>query len=237
MHLDKDPSTISKEVRHRRMRLSSNATWRVPNKCIHRIGCTINDLCDRPDCPHELCRRCNKCNSICKNFQEEHCRLLSKPPYVCNGCESMRKCTLTKYVYQAVPAHRSYQTSLSDCRVGLSYTESEVQYMDEVITPLVKKKQSIHHICVTQADNILCSERTVYKKFSAERYLQGYFLSSWPIAARSFPTRTPLNTMRWANNVQRCFTVTPPRHTKSLKLSGTMNSSAWSCLKVSPLTI
>jgi IS30 family transposase len=34
--------------------------------------------------------------------------------------------------------------------------------MDELLTPLVKKKQSIHHICVTQANNVLCSERTVY---------------------------------------------------------------------------
>jgi IS30 family transposase len=35
--------------------------------------------------------------------------------------------------------------------------------MDELVTPLVKKRQSIHHIYVTQANNILCSERTIYK--------------------------------------------------------------------------
>lgn len=163
MHLDKDPSTISKEVRHRRIRLTTGAVGRIPNKCIHVKNCAITDLCDNPCCTHELCRRCNRCNRICPDFQEEHCKLLSKPPYVCNGCQLLRKCTLTKYVYQAAPADRSYQANLTDCRTGLSYTEGEIQYIDEVISPLIKKKQSIHHICVTQSDKILCSERTVYK--------------------------------------------------------------------------
>lgn len=162
-HLDKDPSTISKEVRHHRIRLTSGAYGRIFNKCVHLSQCTINDLCDQPDCPHELCRRCRKCNRICPKFQEEHCHLLLKPPYVCNDCGSFRKCTLTRYVYQAAPADRSYRTSLVACRQGLSYTESEIQYMDELVTPLVKKRQSIHHIYVTQANNILCSERTIYK--------------------------------------------------------------------------
>lgn len=35
--------------------------------------------------------------------------------------------------------------------------------MDLVITPLVIKGQSLHHICVTQSDKLLCSERTLYK--------------------------------------------------------------------------
>jgi IS30 family transposase len=35
--------------------------------------------------------------------------------------------------------------------------------MDEVLAPLVGEKQSIHLICVSQADKLLCSERTIYK--------------------------------------------------------------------------
>lgn len=162
-HLDKDPSTISKEVRHHRMHSSTGAVGRIPNKCIHRAKCTVSGLCDQPDCNRDFCRFCKRCNTICSGFQEEHCHLLSKPPYVCNGCELMNRCVLTKYVYRAVPANHNYQTHLVGCREGLSYTEDELRYMDEVITPLVRKKQSIHHICVTQADNILCSERTIYK--------------------------------------------------------------------------
>ena len=162
-HLDKDPSTISKEVRHRRIHLSAGAAGRTPNKCIHKKTCTISGLCDQPKCKHNFCRYCKRCNAFCSEFQEEHCPSLSKPPYVCNGCKLIYGCVLTKYFYRALSANQAYQTKLVDCRSGLSYTEDELQYMDEVITPLVKKKQSIHHICVTQADNILCSERTIYK--------------------------------------------------------------------------
>lgn len=163
LHLDKDPSTISKEVRHYRMPILTGAVGRTPNKCIHRFSCTVSGLCDQPGCNRSLCCGCKKCNKLCPQFQEEYCPLLSKPPYVCNGCKQMSKCVLSKYFYRAIPANNSYQNNLVSYRSGISFTEDELEYMDTVIAPLVKKKQSIHHICVTQADKILCSERTVYK--------------------------------------------------------------------------
>jgi len=89
--------------------------------------------------------------------------LPERSPYVCNGCKQRNRCVLTKYFYRAISAHNAYRSCLSASREGLSYTESEILWMDEVITPLVKKKQSVHHICVSQADNLLCSQRTLYK--------------------------------------------------------------------------
>jgi IS30 family transposase len=100
---------------------------------------------------------------VCPDFQEEHCTLLSKPPYVCNGCKKLNQCVLTKYFYRAQLANQEYLKKISESRSGLSYTEGELVYMDEILTPLVKRKQSIHHILVTHADSIPCSERTVYK--------------------------------------------------------------------------
>jgi IS30 family transposase len=160
--LDKDPSTISKEVRHHRICTATGAIGRIPNKCIHKTDCTISGLCNNPDCKLSFCRSCKKCNKICLDFKEEQCQLLLKPPYVCNGCDLMHRCVLTKYFYRAIPANNDYRANLTSSREGLSYTEDELRYIDKVITPLIKKKQSIHHICVTQADNILCSERTIY---------------------------------------------------------------------------
>ena len=162
-HLDKEPSTISKEVRLHRTLILSGAPGRIPNKCIHRTTCSVTGLCDKPNCRLTFCRFCKRCNTMCSNFQEDQCTLLSKPPYVCNSCTLKNRCVLTKYFYRAIPANQSYRNSLVNCRLGISYTESELQYMDEIITPLVKKKQSIHHICVTQADKSLCSERTIYR--------------------------------------------------------------------------
>lgn len=162
-HLDKDPSTISKEVRLHRIQMSTGAFGRIPNRCIHKTDCNVRGLCGKFDCKVAFCPSCKLCNNKCPDFQEEHCSLLSKPPYVCNGCGQLSRCVLTKYFYRAIPANKSYLDTLTSCREGLSYTEDELRYMDQVITPLVKKKQSIHHICTTQADKILCSERTVYK--------------------------------------------------------------------------
>jgi IS30 family transposase len=162
-HLDKDPSTISKEIRNHRILSTIGAFGRIPNKCIHRDKCIISGLCDRLNCNRDFCRHCKRCNEICSNFKEELCHLLLAPPYVCNGCELIKRCILTKYFYRAVSANNDYQTNLVNSRSGFSYTEDEIQYINKLITPLVKKKQSIHHICVSQLDKILCSERTVYK--------------------------------------------------------------------------
>lgn len=160
--LDKDPSTISKEVRKHRTPLSTGAIGRTPNKCIHRMDCDVRLLCDKKDCKLSFCRYCKLCNRICPEFEEEHCPSLSKPPYVCNACKLLHRCVLKKFLYRAIPANDAYTTVLSESRTGLSYSEQELLYMDEIISPLVKKKQSLHHICVSQANNILCCERTIY---------------------------------------------------------------------------
>lgn len=160
--LDKDPSTISKEVRNHRVFMSTGAVGRNPNRCIHKLKCDASKLCNDPQCRLNFCSFCRRCNKICPDFQENHCPLLSKPPYVCNGCETLRKCVLNKYFYQAQTADKDYRVNLTDSRSGLSYTEDELRYVNEVITPLVKKKQSIHHICATHPDKMLCSERTIY---------------------------------------------------------------------------
>lgn len=161
--LDKDPSSISKEVRKHRVFTDTGATGRVSNKCVHKTSCKISGICSTINCRHLFCRACKNCNSLCQDFEQEHCKLLSQSPYVCNGCKQRNSCVLTKYFYRALAAHNKYLSTLSSCREGLSYTEAELQWMDEIISPLVKKKQSLHHICVTQSDKLLCSERTIYK--------------------------------------------------------------------------
>jgi IS30 family transposase len=163
LHLDKDPSIISKEIRKNRVPIFTGSGGRTPNRCIHRFSCTTFGLCDDMSCSKSFCRLCKKCNRLCSNFQEEHCPKLSKPPYVCNGCNQKDICVLSKYFYRAIPANDSYRQNLVDSRTGISFSEDELAYMDELLAPLVKKKQFIHHICVSQANKILCSERTIYK--------------------------------------------------------------------------
>jgi IS30 family transposase len=87
---------------------------------------------------------------------------LSKAPYVCNGCDKRLKCTLEKSIYKAVTAEEEAKLLLRESRSGISLDEDEIQRIDDIVTSLVQQGQSIHHICSSNTDSIMCNERTIY---------------------------------------------------------------------------
>ncbi len=58
--------------------------------------------------------------------------------------------------------HRTYEYVRSESRTGIAINEGELNHLDQLITPLIKKGQSIHHICANNADSIMHSEKTLY---------------------------------------------------------------------------
>lgn len=160
--LNRDCTTIAKEVKKHITHKRSGAYGRAFNNCIHRFDCKFSDLCDKPSCKHRYCRFCSKCSSFCTEYKEERCMKLLKPPYVCNGCDKLAACNLEKALYSAVISQNQYQTLLSECRSGITIDEAETARLDAIISPLILRGQSIHHICSTQADAIMCSEKTIY---------------------------------------------------------------------------
>jgi IS30 family transposase len=52
-------------------------------------------------------------------------------------------------------------------RTGIALSEEEIRYLDGFVSPLVKQQQSPHHICVTNKDSIMVSERTIYRLLDA----------------------------------------------------------------------
>lgn len=160
--LDKDPTTISKEVRRHCLSRYYVGHGRISNRCIHRQHCTITNLCANKKCRKASCSLCNQCNSICADFEEELCPRLQRAPYVCNGCKTRESCTLMKSFYKAQEAHQKYEQTLSDSRTGISLTDEELAYVDALVSPLIKQNQSIHHICVHNADRLPICERTLY---------------------------------------------------------------------------
>lgn len=170
----KDPSTISKEIRGHLVVKETGTRSRPFNPCMGRKICTIQRkicaTCDQTynwhnrDC---YCAQCGKCNEACPDFIEETCKTLGKPPYVCNGCKSIRSCTLRKQVYDAKEAQKAYETNRSDSRTGVDLTPEELQRLDDIITPLIRQGQSIHQICVNNADDIMCDERSIYNYVDA----------------------------------------------------------------------
>ncbi len=163
--LDKDPSTISKEIRSHLIFRRIGGMHLNYNACIHRFNCTKSKLCNpcRSERKFSLCKRCSMCNAFCKDFVPCVCERLLTPPYVCNGCSKRTSCSLEKRLYIAVDAHSEYLHTLSETRSGISLTESEIRHLENIVSPLVKQGQSPHHICATNPDSIMISERTLYR--------------------------------------------------------------------------
>lgn len=162
--LSKDPTTISKEVKNHILYKQIGAYGKAFNNCLHRYGCTLSGLCSKPGCRKKLCWNCatTSCTTICEIFKKSTCTHLSKPPYVCNGCETRRKCTLEKQLYSASYAQKEYESIRSESRQGIQLSESEALRLNFIISPLLKKGQSLHHICINHMDKIMCGERTLY---------------------------------------------------------------------------
>lgn len=169
--LDKHPSTISKEIRNHLVFSKIGYRFIKFNACIHRNECDKKHVCAtcKPDRNYKKCSNCPACNSNCKEFVEEVCSKLLKPPYVCNGCTKRQSsCTLEKRFYYADTAQKEYFESLSESRTGISLSEEELLRLDEIISPLIKQQQSPHHICVTNKDSIMVSESTIYRLIDSQ---------------------------------------------------------------------
>jgi len=161
--LGKDPSTFSKEIRSHIQFKKTGCYGRPFNSCLIRKTCPVRKLCGNLRC-NGLCKFCtiHPCSRSCPDYQLEICKKLSSPPYVCNGCKTRSSCTLEKRMYTASDAQKEYEETRSEARQGLQITEKEALRLDNLISPLLLKGQSLHHVCVNHADEIMYHERTLY---------------------------------------------------------------------------
>ena len=157
--LDKDPSTISKEIKKHRIKKEGQSIHVGFNHCTRRYNCNRRNVCGFK-C-NKLCRNCNICNKVCSDFEDGICLRLKRAPFVCNGCTHKISCRLTKYYYKALSSHKIYRTKLSESRQGINMSEIELNNLDRIISPLIKQGQSISHIYKTH--DIPCSRASLYK--------------------------------------------------------------------------
>lgn len=160
--LGKDPSTISKEVKNHSQTVRKGSY----NPCVNRVSCSHMGKACKP-CKHPYhgsCKGCSyqNCYEHCPDFIELICQKLNKPPYVCNGCDTRLRCKLERHLYDAKNAQKEYEVTRSESRQGIAITPGELKRIDTIISPLVKQGQSIHMICVTNADDIMLDEKTIY---------------------------------------------------------------------------
>ena len=163
--INKDPSTISKDIRlHAKTKERPDSRYTFA-PCINRKGCKFTCLCDE-QCTTmcKLCRRSDtKCIDICPSYQTAECEKLKRPPYVCNGCGRKAHCLMPRKFYSSKYAHDSYRNTLISCREGINQTPESIQAMNDLLVPLLKDKhQSIAHVYGSHAEKIGCSRRTLY---------------------------------------------------------------------------
>jgi IS30 family transposase len=170
--LQKSTSTISREIRARSSISDKYAPHRIRNRCVKRSECRIRYLCEgKPNCT-KRCSACNMCNELCKDYEEQICHKLFDPPYVCNSCADEHRCVLRKKYYIHKKAHEVYREKLVESRTGANIAEEELVALDQLVSPLIRRGQSVHHIVVNNPDQFSVSEKSIY------RYVDGGLLEA-----------------------------------------------------------
>ena len=186
--LGKSKSTISREIRARALPSDKGAQFRIRNRCIERTECNKYHLCvDKTRC-NRKCSTCKLCNELCPDYEEQICYKLYESPYCCNGCIDESQCVLRKKYYLNKKAHEAYREMLIESRVGVNITEDELLILDEFVSPLIRRGQSIHHIATSNPDKFNISEKSIY------RYVNGGLLTAknidMPRVCRIKPRKT-----------------------------------------------
>ena len=166
--LEKDPTTIAKEIKRNFSIIKPSTFNNSFNKCEFKHSCKLKNVCGK-SCS-TLCKNCSKCNELCYNFKkEEGCPKLKRPPYVCNGCTKRKKCRKEKSVYKSKEADIIYHELLISSRQGINKTPNQLQELSSTIIPLVKKGHSMAAILMNNPD-LDISEKTLYNYVN-----NGYF--------------------------------------------------------------
>ena len=148
--INKHCSSISREIKNHYITKNVGSIGRKFNNCLYRKTCPNRG------------KNCNLKN--CIEFVEEKCPLLSKPPYVCNGCKKRNHCTLSKQFYRAKDAQEEYEDNLKESRSGVVIEQEEITHLNSILTPLIKEQgQSIHHAVINNKNKIMHSENKIYK--------------------------------------------------------------------------
>lgn len=169
--VQKDPTTISKEVRNHSKVREYSGYGNVPceaNKDPH-VRCGLQHVCGDSEC-NTSCVVCTRyrCSDVCPHYRPQQCQKLLKPPYVCNYCGKKVNCMMDKRIYSSKYAEDEYRRVLVASREGINQTPESIQRINDIITPLIKEKgQSPAHIYATHANELGVSLRTLYEYIDA----------------------------------------------------------------------
>lgn len=113
--IHKSPRYVSEELRKNGTKVPGEHPF--GKQCRTATRCKRMRLCGKEACQRK-CYTCKEvdCQTVCATFSTEPCKMLQKPPYVCNICTNRRKCKADRVYYSAQHADAVAKRRYSEAR-------------------------------------------------------------------------------------------------------------------------
>lgn len=163
--IDKEPSSVMREIRTN----CSAGRKRTPDlkePCRNKVACEKRHICGNNRCK-VMCKTCHFCMAYCDDYLPSKCTILDKSPHVCNACLKKNSCNYERIFYFASNAHNTSTDKKITSRKGINSNPEEIEKIDRIVSPLLKKGQSVAHIYSTHKDEIGFSKTTFYRYVDA----------------------------------------------------------------------
>ena len=157
----RSPRCVSEEIRRNSTIVAG--FYAAGKTCHYSNRCNRHRICGRKEC-HYFCRNCKEfdCQSMCSAFTDRPCVRRSNPPYVCNICGNRRICQMERAYYIAQQADAMAKRRYAEARSKPQTDTVELEALDALVSPLIKKGQPLTHIYAAHGDEIPVSQRTLY---------------------------------------------------------------------------
>ncbi len=166
--IGRHPSTVAHEVMENRTFIKG--TYYAGKDCQHARTCAVKNLCwGSEDACNYRCKYCRgyDCTKMCDRYVSAACHKPDKPPYVCNTCKNRKLCIKDKFVYSAPYADAAVSRRRSESRQGIRLTAEQKEFVDELVTRLVRKGQPLTHIYAEHEAEMPMSLRSLYNYIDA----------------------------------------------------------------------
>lgn len=161
--LNKAPSTISREIHN-------HIVIKIPNSCNCSLSgsCNVKHICGSEQC-NKKCKSCKLAKKYCEFYDDIQCqKRIQNNIGLCNSCSQLKYCRKPKHFYDAELANKAYKEKLSNTRNGFDLTYEDFVRIDTIVSPLVKRGQSLYHIVKSNAEQLRISESTLRRLIDAK---------------------------------------------------------------------
>lgn len=160
--IGKSTKTVSNEIKTNRT--IARGEHPFGKDCIFAGECKTKGLCGKTNCNKRcvLCREYDCCE-LCSRYNNQPCNVITKPPYVCNVCVRRRKCKADRAYYIAHQADEMARRRFSQSRSKVQTRGEDLERLDELVAPLIRKGQPLTHIWSEHGDELGVSQRTLYR--------------------------------------------------------------------------